>query len=321
MKIFTNETMLEILTLLEAMVSSAEPKETIVFQIQNPDRDAQHYSGSQIDINGVPHRHHSWKAWADLAEILYCRMLTPKPAGKDEVILYFQKLDRSDSFHQTKLQDKKEKYGADSHFSEIYKNEEPAFLFAYLRALHQVKIEDRRSILDLGINSGDEFDLIRTIIDGSDYHQMQLIGIDHSPSAVKKAAAHFPEDNVTFHCHDINHLDELPLPKADLILSIGTLQSPGIDFKPLFMSLVQNYLTPDGAIILGFPNCRWIDGEMIYGAKAPNYNFPEMSLVIKDIYFCKKYLQQHKFRVTITGKDYLFLTATKIGGIRPTERG
>jgi len=168
MKIFTNETMLEILTLLEAMVSSAEPKETIVFQIQNPDRDAQYYSGSQIDINGVPHRHHSWKAWGDLAELLYCRMLTPKPAGKDEVILYFQKLDRSDSFHQTKLQDKKEKYGADSHFSEIYKNEEPAFLFAYLRALHQVKIEDRRSILDLGINSGDEFDLIRTIVDGSD---------------------------------------------------------------------------------------------------------------------------------------------------------
>ncbi|MGE4473070.1 MAG: methyltransferase, partial [Sulfuricurvum sp.] len=32
----------------------------------------------------------------------------------------------------------------------------------------------------------------------------------------------------------------------------------------------------------------------------------------KDIYYCKKYLQQKKFRVTLTGKDYLFLTATKI---------
>ena len=228
-------------------------------------------------------------------------------------MLRFQKLDQSDSFHRTQFQDKEEKYGADSHFSSIHKNEEPSFLFAYLRALRQVKINDRRSILDLGINRGDEFDLIRTIVDEVDYHQMQLIGIDHSVSAVKKAAAYFPEENVTFHCHDINHLDELSLPKADLILSIGTLQSPGIEFKPLFMSLIQNYLTPDGAVILGFPNCRWIDGEMIYGAKAPHYNFPEMSLVIKDIYFCKKYLQQHKFRVTITGKDYLFLTATKIG--------
>ena len=313
MKKYTNETMWEILTSLEAMVSSAKPKEIIVFQIPNPDRGAEHYSGSQIDINGLAHLHHSWKAWSNLAELLYCRMLTPKTAGEDEVILYFQKLDRSDSFHQTQPQNKKEKYGTTSHFSDIHKNEEPAFLFAYLRALRQVKIETRRTVLDLGINSGDEFDLIRTITDEERYRQMQLIGIDHSPSAIKKARADFPEENVTLHCHDINHLDELSLPKTDLILSIGTLQSPGIDFKPLFMSLIQRHLIPDGAVILGFPNCRWIDGEMIYGAKAPHYNFPEMSLVIKDIYFCKKYLQQHKFRVTITGKDYLFLTATKIG--------
>jgi len=317
MKKFTNEIMWEILTSLEVMISNVEPEETIVFQIPNPDRGAQHYSGSQINSNGFPNLHHSWKAWSDLAELLYCRMLTPKVTTKDEVILRYQKLDRSDSFHQTRPHNKKEKYGADSHFSDIHKNEEPAFLFAYLRALRQVKIEDRRSILDLGINSGDEFDLIRTVVDESDYGQMQLIGIDHSVSAIKKATLHFPEENVTFHCHDINHLSELPLPKADLILSIGTLQSPGIDFKPLFMSLIQNHLTPDGAIILGFPNCRWIDGEMIYGAMAPNYNFPEMSLMIKDIYFCKKYLQQHKFRVTITGKDYLFLTATRIGRIKP----
>jgi len=47
--------------------------------------------------------------------------------------------------------------------------------------------------------------------------------------------------------------------------------------------------------------------------RAPNYPYPEMSLLIKDIYWIKKYLQQHKFRVTITGKEYLFVTATKIG--------
>ncbi len=316
MKIFTNETILEILTYLEEMISSLQASETIVFQIPNPDKGIQHYSGSLLDINGLPCLHHSWKAWGDLAELLYCRMLTPKLINEDEVILSFQKLNRSDSFHQTKLQDKREKYGTDSHFSTIRKNEEPAFLLPYLQALRQVKIGDRHSILDLGINSGDEFDLIRTIIDENEYRQIKFIGIDHSPSAIQKAERLFPEENVTFCCHDINHLHELELPRADLILSIGTLQSPNIDFKPLFMSLIQDHLTPSGAVILGFPNCRWIDGEMIYGAKAPNYNFSEMSLVIKDIYFCKKYLQQHKFRVTITGKDYLFLTATKIGSSR-----
>ncbi|MEA2019584.1 MAG: methyltransferase, partial [Campylobacterota bacterium] len=38
----------------------------------------------------------------------------------------------------------------------------------------------------------------------------------------------------------------------------------------------------------------------------------EMSNLYKDVNFCKKYLQQKKFRVTITGKDYIFLTATSI---------
>jgi len=100
--------------------------------------------------------------------------------------------------------------------------------------------------------------------------------------------------------------------KFDVIISIGTLQSSTINFKPFFMDLVQNYLEKNSAIILGFPNSRWIGGEMVYGAKAPNYVMSEMSLVLNDIIFAKKYLQQHKYRVTITGKEYLFLTATKI---------
>lgn len=78
------------------------------------------------------------------------------------------------------------------------------------------------------------------------------------------------------------------------------------------MSLVQNYLEDKGSVILGFPNCRWIDGEMIYGAKAPNYVYSELSILFNDVIFCKKYLQQKKYRVTITGKDYIFLTATSI---------
>jgi hypothetical protein len=78
------------------------------------------------------------------------------------------------------------------------------------------------------------------------------------------------------------------------------------------MKLVQEYLTQNGALILGFPNSRWMGGEMIYGAKAPNYPYSEMTLLYKDVYYCKKYLQQKKFRVTLTGKDYVFLTATSI---------
>ncbi|MEA3419179.1 MAG: methyltransferase domain-containing protein [Campylobacterota bacterium] len=313
MKYFTVESMLEILIWVEKELSNIEASGILTFHIPNPDSGIPHYSGTVINMNDHNYLHHSWKAWSNLAELLFCRMLTPQISADDSVILRFQKLDKTDSFHSKKTPQSEEKYGTDSTFSAIRKNEEPAFLFAYRLALQNIKIQNRRTILNLGINSGDEFDLIRRLSSENLFSKTEFIGIDHSLSAITKARDNLPEKNVTLHCHDINRLEELDLPRSDLIISIGTLQSPGIDFKPLFMSLIQNYLTPNGAIILGFPNCRWIDGEMVYGAKAPNYNFSEMSLLIKDIYFCKKYLQQHKFRVTITGKDYLFLTATKIG--------
>ena len=176
-----------------------------------------------------------------------------------------------------------------------------------------MKIHNRRRVLDLGVNAGDEFALIKAISADKDYKDTEFIGIDYSASAIAFAQNRFPEKNVRFIEHDINRLDELELGRFDLIISIGTFQSPNIDFKPFFMSLAQNYLSRDGAIILGFPNCRWMGGEMIYGAKVPNYAFSEMGMLYSDVIYCKKYLQQKKFRVTLTGKDYVFLTATKIG--------
>jgi hypothetical protein len=190
--------------------------------------------------------------------------------------------------------------------------EEPAFLYYYDQALTNVNIENRSRVLNLGVNRGDEFEVIKNRLDTNKYKNIEFVGIDHSVTAIEYAKTQFKENNVAFYTEDINNIDTLNLGKFDLLISIGTLQSPSINFKPFFMSLVQNYLTKDSAIILGFPNSRWIGGEMIYGAKAPNYVMSEMSLLFNDVIFCKKYLQQKKYRVTLTGKQYLFLTATKI---------
>ena len=118
--------------------------------------------------------------------------------------------------------------------------------------------------------------------------------------------------NVSFYAHDANDLASLNLGEFDLIISVGTLQSSNLKFNSILASLVQNQLKRTGAMILGFPNCRWIDGEMVYGARVKNYSFSEMGLLYKDVVFAKKYLQQKKFRVTITGKEYIFITATSI---------
>lgn len=271
----------------------------ISFIVNNPDNDP---------------KAHGYKAWVNLAELYHCKMLTPEKVSEEQIKLTFKKLNSKNSFHEDIVLQREEKYGIESNFFSINKNEEPTFLLAYKKALEAVKIEAKKEVLNLGINKGDEFELIRHLLSESSFKKINFRGIDHSQTALNYAKERFiSHSNIKFYQHDINRLLELNLPKSDLIISMGTLQSPTIHYKPFLMSLVQEQLNKkDGAFILAFPNARWIDGELIYGAKAPNYSYSEMSLLFNDVIFAKKYLQQKKFRVTLTGREYIFLTATKI---------
>ncbi len=252
-----------------------------------------------------------YKALVDLAQLFFMRLLTPRVDEEGVVLLRFEKLRQNNSFHH--MQSSTEKYGVASEFFRIEKTAQFSFLYHFQKALEFVGIEKRERVVNLGINKGDEFGVIKEMLGDELWSEKEFVGIDYAASAIAYAKKEFAQDkNVTFLCADINKLHEYNVGRFDLLVSIGTLQSSNIEFNKTFMGLYQNHLEDGGAVVLGFPNCRWIDGEMIYGAKAPNYPFSELSLVLKDIHFCKKYLQQKKYRVVITGKDYLFLSARKI---------
>jgi len=310
MKNFTNTDMIEIINTLKEDIKTLKAKETIEFEVLNPDSFSSIYSGTLVTIDNIQYIYRGYKAWIDLAHSLNAKMLTPILHSKNSVLIRYELLNSDDSFHKS-IVNKEEKYGEGSIFSHIYKNEEPSFINAYILALKNVNIDKRIRILNLGVNSGDEFEVIEKI--SENFNDLELTGIDYCPSAIKQANEKFQESqNIKFIQHDINNLNDLNLGKFDLIISIGTLQSSNLEFNTLLMSIVQNQLKTDGAMILGFPNCRWVDGEMLYGARVKNYLFSEMGLLYKDVIFSKKYLQQKKFRVTLTGKDYIFLTATSI---------
>jgi len=296
--------------ILSRLQNKLQTSNAVTFDVLDPDL-GEGYAGNSIEIDSKQYLYRGYKSWIDLAELLKCKMLTPKQSTYPYITLTFKKIDTT-SFHSAHVITKEEKYGVDSSFFDIHKMEEPAFLYYYKEALENVKLENKKRILNLGINRGDEFEVIKNILNTKKYEDINFIGIDHANTAIAYAKTLLPEDNVDFYVHDINKLDSLNLGQFDLLISIGTLQSPSINFKPFFMKLVQEYLEKDAAIILGFPNSRWVGGEMIYGAKAPNYAMSEMSLLYNDVIFCKKYLQQKKYRVTLTGKQYVFLTATKI---------
>ncbi len=306
--IFRNTPMQEILsTLHEALAKQT----SISFEVLDPDEGAG-YTGNRRRIGSEVYRYRGYKAWTDLAELLGCQMMTPRPSDYPLVRLTFRRL-AEDSFHQEQSPIHEERYGTASAFFEIEKMEEPAFFYYYDQALTQVNLSQRHRILNLGINRGDEFEVLEKRLSPEAYRTLELVGVDHSQSAIAYAKRRFPTTNVQLYAEDINQLASLELGRFDLLISIGTLQSRSIHFKPFLMSLVQEYLTEDSALILGFPNSRWIGGEMIYGAKAPNYAMSEMSLLYNDVMFAKKYLQQHKYRVMLTGKQYIFLSAVKIG--------
>ncbi len=252
-----------------------------------------------------------YKAFVDLAQLFFMKMLTPVKKDEKSVILKFYKLKKEISFHNNK-ENSREKYGVESQFFKIDKTLQFSFLYYYRQALKFADIKNRKRVLNIGVNRGDEFKIIKEMLSREEFESKEFVGIDYSSSAIEYAKRDFPDSNVEFICHDVNELKQLNLGKFDLIISIGTLQSSSINFNETFMMIYQEYLNKGGTMVLGFPNCRWIDGEMIYGAKAPNYSFSELGVVLKDIHFCKKYLQQKKYRVILSGKDYIFLSAKKI---------
>ncbi len=309
MKRFSNENMLEIIEYSTNYLKDKNSRFIYEFEVLNPDISLDAYSGEKFIIENKEYIYRSYNSWNSLAQTLFCKLQTPQVISKEFIKLSFVKLDEDDSFHKSSSE-QSEKYGINSIFDNINKNEEASFIYYYMNALKNVDISSKTKVLNLGINSGGEFEVIKQL--SSDYKKTHFTGIDFCESAINKAKINFNESNFSFLAEDINNINNLDLGKFDLIISIGTLQSTTLNFKTFFMSLVQNYLEDRGSIILGFPNCRWIDTQMIYGAKAPNYNYSELSILFNDVIFCKKYLQQKKYRVTITGKDYIFLTATSI---------
>lgn len=314
MKRFTQESLWEIYQWLTGCLAAGQDRKVVPFEVLDPDFGGGVYSGERIKIDSVVAVHRGYRCWVDLAEQLDCRMLTPQPCDATGFVrMRFEPLGDSPSFHNDDVADYTEKYGTGSLYGRIDKREEPSFLLALQRAYSTVKLLDGARILDLGVNTGDELASLHNAVGTRQFVTFEIVGVDHCASAVEKARERFGAIGHRFYIHDINGLEQLDLGRFDLIVSIGTLHSPGIDnAKTLLMRLIQHHLCEGGALILGFPNCRWTGGEAVYGAKSKNYSESELSLLFKDVDFAKRYLQQHKFRVRLTGKSYLFLTATRM---------
>lgn len=273
----------------------------------DPDLGAGRYAGEPVELDGVTYVHRPYRVWVDLAERLGLRLRTPRALAPPLVRLELERLAEPPRAFGERDDDVTERYGATSEFARIHKLEDPGFVLDLAEAIERVGLPPDARILDLGVNTGDELALILARFPA--LARAHFVGIDHSASAIAVARQRFVGHDVTLHVADITQLAPLALGRFDLILSIGTLQSAGIDDRALLRTLVQSHLAPQGALILGFPNCRYRDGEVEFGTRMKNFRQPELGLLVKDVAFYRKYLQQHRRQVFVTGKHYVLVTA------------
>ncbi|MEO8552259.1 MAG: class I SAM-dependent methyltransferase, partial [Kofleriaceae bacterium] len=285
---FTGEPLSTIILHVDEALARGEAVEVIV---ADPDHGAGMYAGERLG-DAI---HRPWRVWTELADRLGARLGTPRIAD-GEVVIRFEPLaldrvlDRGGG---------NEAYGAGSGFARIHKLEDPCFVLDLGEALVRCKLPAAPRVLAVGCNTGDELAVIYASAPDA-----RVTGLDHSESALAEARTRYPA--ATFVVADV--AAPLACGRFDLVLAIGMLQSGALDDRALLRRLVQDHLEPTGAVILGIPNCRYLDGELVFGARMRNFSQPELGLVIKDIAFFRKYLQQHHRQVFVTGRNYLFVT-------------
>lgn len=298
-KTFARESLVDILRWMQAELTAGAS--TLELAVLDPDRGRGHYAGELVE----DHVHRPYRVWVELASRLGLRVLTPRPAPP-HVVLRFERLDVREKL-LAPGGDRTERYGADSPFARISKHEEPGFVLDLADAIARTRLPAGARVLDLGVNTGDELALLQQLGLGD----ARFVGIDHSASAIAVARARFPDAEL--HVADLAGLGALGLGRFDLVISIGTLQSPGVDDRDLVRRIVQDHLAPTGSVILGLPNCRYVDGELEHGTRIKNLREPELGLLVRDAAYYRRYLNQHGKQVFVTGQHYLLVTGVPAG--------
>jgi SAM-dependent methyltransferase len=306
--VFRHESLLDIIAFVEQCLAAGAT--AVAFRVLDPDLGRGRYAGELVEHAGELHVHRPFRVWVDLAERLGLRVLTPHGDG-GLIRLGFERLDpdrgwqgeRGARPHEPGGAEvaPSERYGAGSGYARISKLDDAGFVIDLGEALARTGLGPHPRVLDLGVNTGDELALLVRALPGID-----VIGVDHSASALAVARARFPA--FRFVEADVGALAALGLGRFDLVISLNTLQSPGVDDREVLRQVVQHHLAPRGAVILGLPNSRYVDGELVYGARMKNFGQPELGLLVKDIAFYRKYLQQHDRRVFVTGRHYVLVT-------------
>ncbi|WP_233554564.1 class I SAM-dependent methyltransferase [Deinococcus cavernae] len=287
---FTTEPMAVILPRLR---QALEQHGSVVFLAPNPDTGLGRYAG-EVTAAGL---HRPLSAWVDLADLLEAHLFTPEIVSDTQIRVQFQQYAPVPSPDDSG-------YGPDGDWARVDKLEDPVFVLTFVEALRRVNPPPGGRVLALGVNGGRELDALNIAFPERPF---EVVGVDIEPAALKAAKRCHP--NWQFRVLDVNTLPNPALGKFDLIVALSLLQSPGVTQDVLLSNLRKYHLRPTGGLVLGFPNARYRDGHLSYGARMRNFARPDFSLLMADVTNARRGLQKHGFKVFVTGKYEVLLTA------------
>ncbi|MDL2344188.1 methyltransferase domain-containing protein [Deinococcus sp. MIMF12] len=287
---FTHEPLSVILPALRAALADAGE---VALTVPDPDLGLGLYAG-EATAHGL---HRPWHTWTDLADLLGAHLLTPERVGAGRVRL------RLRAWADVPGPDAGG-YGAGGDWARVDKLEDPVFLLTLVEALRRVSPPQGGRVLALGVNRGRELDALELAFPG---RGLDVVGVDLSASALAAAQARHP--GATFLELNVTTLPRPELGRFDLVLALSLLQSPGIRQDVLLAALRRHHLTPSGGLILGYPNARYRDGSLSYGARLRNFARPDLSLLAADVTEARRGLHKAGFKVFVTGKYEVLVTA------------
>lgn len=296
---FTVEPLSEI---LPAVRAALEGGEEVTLEVPDPDAGLGLYAGElYMGAAGPAGRHRPWSAWTDLADALGAHLLTPQPSGPGRARFGLRRYAAAPAPDAGG-------YGAGGDWVRVDKLEDPVLLLTLVEALRRIAPPARGRVLALGVNSGRELDALALAFPGRPF---TVVGLDTDTSALAVARGRFPR--AEFLELDVAGLPVPALGRFDLILALSLLQSPGVRRDVLLKALCRHHLSETGGLVLGFPNARYRDGLLSYGARMKNFARPDLSLLCADVTDTRRDLQKRGFQVFVTGQYEVLLTALPVG--------
>ena len=270
----------------------------------------------------VPCRYRSLRAWLELAEVLEVRLSLEEVSPQAERLTFTLSAREGSEragWHERALPSgHSEKYGVESAYARVSKLEEPIIARDLERALWLARPQGLKRALAVGCNQGDELlpllEALRASPQG--VGEAQLIGVDHSASAIEEARARHQDQALSFEVANANELSAHQLNverygELDLLMALNILHSPSLEGHALFKSWVKGLLKPQASVIVGLPNCRYQGSELRYGAITPHSAGQDLAQLLTEAQFYLRYLRQQGFNTFVVGRYQLLVVGRR----------